>query len=71
MVITFNNKALNDIANNVGLVIEEHNTDVTTKELEFLLEKVIAECATKIDEWTDSGRHKTFGDRLKAHFGVK
>jgi len=33
-----------------------------------LIKLIIAECADTIDTWGDSGRFKTFGQRLKAHF---
>lgn len=57
------NKNINDIV--AGLTIEAPECDI-----EQLSIAIIKKCADLEDSWGDSGAYTTFGQRLKAHFGI-
>jgi hypothetical protein len=50
----------------VGLMI-----DASVEDIEKLSIAIIKECAELNDEWDDSGKYHTFGERLRQHFGIK
>lgn len=41
MILEFTNPVFNQLAKDCGLVISESNVEVTSKEVEFLLEKLV------------------------------
>ena len=49
----------------VGLMI-----DASVEDIEKLSIAIIKECAELNDEWDDSGKYRTFGERLRQHFGI-
>lgn len=57
------NENIKDIV--AGLMIDASDADI-----EKLSSALIKKCAELNDNWVDSGKFLTFGDRLKAHFGI-
>ena len=56
---------------NINTIVAPLMIDISDADIEKLSIAVIKRCAELNDSWIDSGKYTTFGERLKAHFGVK
>jgi len=56
---------------NIKDIVASLMVDASDTDIEKIAVAVIKQCALLNDEWYDSGKFGTFGDRLMAHFGVK
>ena len=55
---------------NITDVVASLMIDASETDIEKLSIAIVKKCAELEDKWTDSGKYTTFGERLKAHFGV-
>lgn len=64
------NNRINELFEECGIVLDPLNMEVTRKEVEYLCEQIVLECAS-ICEDRPSFSGRTLSDLIIKHFGIK